>query len=179
MVSHNFSTFIGFELLRSRVEPESPAHLSSKEFPNSQQIIWLRDQNTADERWSPGRRWCYRLHVYQGLLDSKMPSGPISTGEKVFYCHIKNELLAVTFVSQIFRNFAWNDEENSYFLHCGDELSVLVSSWMRLTYGNVIFDILEPPPFQRYSILPEANILVQTPRCLRGEWCFNGIWHKL
>ena len=51
----------------------------------------------------------------------------------------------------IFRKFAWNDDIKS-FLHCGDELNGLGLSWMGLTRGNVIFDILEPPSFHKYSI---------------------------
>ena len=31
------------------------------------------------------------------------------------------------------------------FLHCGDELNGLGRSWMGLTHGNVILDILEAP----------------------------------
>ena len=65
---------------------------------------------------------------------------------------IKNDLDAATFVNQIFRNFGWNDNVKSFFLHCGDELNGLGPSWMVLTHGNVIFDILEPPAFQKYSI---------------------------
>ena len=38
------------------------------------------------------------------------------------------------------------------FLHCGNELNGLGPSWMVLTHGNVIFDILEPSAFQKYSI---------------------------
>ena len=39
--------------------------------------------------------------------------------------HIKNELVPVTFVNLIFRNFAWNDDVKSFFLHCGDQLTSL------------------------------------------------------
>ena len=35
---------------------------------------------------------------------------------------------------------------------CGDEFNGLGPSLMGLTHGNVIFDILEPPAFQKYSI---------------------------
>ena len=48
-----------------------------------------------------------------------------------------------------FRLKWWRKE---LFLDCGDELNVLGPSWMGLTHGNVIFDILEPSAFQKYSI---------------------------
>ena len=73
-------------------------------------------------------------------------------GKKKIYCHVKNELVPVTFVNLIFTNFAWNDDIKSLFLHCRDELNELGPSWMVLTHGNVIFDILDHPAFQKYSI---------------------------
>ena len=50
---------------------------------------------------------------------------------------------------QEFRLKWWHKE---LFLHCEDELNKLGPSWMGLTHGNVIFDILEPSAFQKYSI---------------------------
>ena len=50
---------------------------------------------------------------------------------------------------QEFRLKWWRKE---LFLHCGDELNGLGKCWMALTYGNVIFDILEHSAFQKYSI---------------------------
>ena len=69
------------------------------------------------------------------------PGDLLTLGRKNYW-HIKNELVPVTFVNLIFRNFAWNDDVKSFFLHCR-------MSWMVLTPWNVIFDILEPSDFQK------------------------------
>ena len=52
---------------------------------------------------------------------------------------------AVPAKMRIFRDFAWNDGVKSPFCIVG-------TSWIGLTHGNVIFDILETPAFQKYSI---------------------------
>ena len=60
--------------------------------------------------------------------------------------------MPATFVNRIFLKFRWKWWRNELFLHCGDELNGLRPSWMVLTHGNVIFDILEHSAFQKYSI---------------------------
>ena len=85
-------------------------------------------------------------------LAQTCPWDHLARRKKKICCLIKNDREAATFVNQIFRNFGWNDNVKSFFLHCGDELNGLGPSWMVLTDENVIFDILEPSAFQKYSI---------------------------
>ena len=85
-------------------------------------------------------------------LAQTCPWDHLARRRKEIYCLIKNDREAVTFVNLIFRNFGWNDNVKSFFLHCGDELNGLGPSWMALTHGNVIFDILEHSAFQKYNI---------------------------
>ena len=85
-------------------------------------------------------------------LAQTCPWDHLARRKKKICCLIKNDREAATFVNLIFRNFGWNDNVKSFFLHCGDELNGLGPSWMALTHGNVIFDILEHSAFQKYSI---------------------------
>ena len=57
----------------------------------------------------------------------------------------------VNFVNLIFKEFRLKCWRKEPFLHCGDELNGLRPSWMVLTHGNVIFDILEHSAFQKYA----------------------------
>ena len=50
------------------------------------------------------------------------PGDLLTLGRKNYW-HIKNELVPVTFVNLIFRNFAWNDDVKSFFCIVG-------TSWM-------------------------------------------------
>ena len=61
-------------------------------------------------------------------------------------------IVHATFVNIIFRNFAWNGDIKSLFCIVGTSWMGWGLSWMGLTHGNVIFDILEPSAFQKYSI---------------------------
>ena len=85
-------------------------------------------------------------------LAQTCPWDYLARRKKKICCLIKNDREAATFVNLIFRNLDWNDNVKSFFLHCGDELNGLGPSWMALTHGNVIFDILEHSAFQKYSI---------------------------
>ena len=79
-----------------------------------------------------------------------MPLGVVKTGEKEnLQAHQK---WACAFCEPNFQEFRLKWWRKELFLHCGDELNGLRPSWMVLTHGNVIFDILEPPAFQKYSI---------------------------
>ena len=66
-------------------------------------------------------------------------------------------LVAVTFVNLIFRNFAWIDDVKSLFLYYGDKLKWLGPSWMGVTHGNVIFDILKPQLFKNIAYVGSLN----------------------
>ena len=79
----------------------------------------------------PGGKWC------QQFLPGKVAK---------WYFIPKKQNWSLKICDGIFR---WLKE---LFLHCMAEFNGLGPSWMGLTHGNVIFDILEPSAFQKYSI---------------------------
>ena len=81
-----------------------------------------------------------------------MPLGVVKIGEKENLQAHQKWACACNFCEPNFQEFCLKWWRKELFLHCGDELNGLRPSWMVLTHGNVIFDILEPPAFQKYSI---------------------------
>ena len=84
----------------------------------------------------------------RGSVAEKMPR----PGEKNNYWHMIFNACASKFCEPNFQKFRLKWWRKELPLHCGDELIGLGSSWMGLTYGNIIFDTLKPPAFQKHSI---------------------------
>ena len=78
--------------------------------------------------------------------------GGVKTGEKENLHVHQKWACTCNFCEPNFQEFRLKWWHKELFLHCGDELNGLGPSWMVLTHGNVIFDILEPSAFQKYSI---------------------------
>ena len=129
-------------------------------------IVYAHHMNTA-----------VRLHVFLLLVDSieskllaifgnfwgvralevwhfcpNMPPGLVSNGKKENLLAHQKWACASNFCEPNFQEFRLKWWRKELFLHCGDELNGLGTTWMGLTQGNVIFDILEPPAFPKYSI---------------------------
>ena len=94
---------------------------------------------------------CSRCHIVSHFCQN-MPLRVVYTGEKENLLAHQKWACASNFWEPNFQEFRLKWWRKELFLHCGDELNGLGPSWMVLTHGNVIFDTLEPPAFQKYSI---------------------------
>ena len=100
-------------------------------------------------------KWCSRWgSLWQVALWPKTCPWDLLTKrrKKEIYCHITFTACGSNFCEPNFHEFRLKWWRKEICLHCGDELNGLGPSWMGLTHGNVIFDILEPSAFQKYSI---------------------------
>ena len=80
-----------------------------------------------------------------------MPLGLVDTGEKRNLLAHQKWACASNICEPYFHEFCQKWWRKEHFLHCGDELDGLGTSWMRLTHGNFIFDVLEPPAFKNIA----------------------------
>ena len=81
-----------------------------------------------------------------------MPMGVRKTGKKENLQADQKWASACNFCEPNFQEFRLKWWRKELFLHCGDELNGLGTSWMGLILGNVIVVILGPLAFQKYSI---------------------------
>ena len=85
-------------------------------------------------------------------MAQNMPRGPLYTEKKENLLLHQKWACNSHFCEPNFQEIRLKWWRKELFWHCGDEWNGLGPSWMGLTHGNVIFDILEPSAFQKYSI---------------------------
>ena len=96
--------------------------------------------------------WVFQVGPTRALWPKTCPQDHSRLGNKKIYWHITFNACASNFCEPNFQEFCLKWWRKELFLHHGDELNGLGPSWMVLTHGNVIFDILEHSAFQKYSI---------------------------
>ena len=93
-----------------------------------------------------------RLSTLGTLSPKYAPGSGLHWEENFFLLVHQKWACASNFCEPNFQEFCLKWWRKELFLHCGDELNGLGASWMVLTHGNVIFDILEHSAFQKCSI---------------------------
>ena len=86
------------------------------------------------------------------LFGSNIPLEPLCKEKKKNLLPHQKWQWGSNFCEPRFLDLSQKELFTQSFLHCGDELNGLGPSRMGSTHGNVIFDILEVPAFQKYSI---------------------------
>ena len=79
------------------------------------------------------------------LFGSNMPLEPLCKEKKRSLLPHQKWPWGSNFCEPHFLDLSQKELFTPSFLHCGDELNGLGRSWMGLTHGNVILDILEAP----------------------------------